>query len=143
MILIIENRGMLEVGHARAHRNIGLATPIWTLSSETETRLPELDRAHVPQLRVQPEIVVPVDVVVQLGLQLAQRREALPVDELGLQHLVRRLIDRVVVRAALLRERPLDLEGVEQVVDGGVVELAASDALLSVKSNSRACAASL
>lgn len=44
----------------------GLATPVWTLFSETEAGLPELDRAHVAKLRVQPEIVVPVDVVVQL-----------------------------------------------------------------------------
>ena len=47
----------------------GLATPIWTVFSEIETRIPELSRTHVAWLRVQPEMVVPVDVVVQPGLQ--------------------------------------------------------------------------
>lgn len=78
----------------------GLATPIWTVFSETETRIPELDRTHVAWLRAQPEMAVPVDVVVQLGLQLVQSCEALPADELGLQHPVRRLVSRVVVRAS-------------------------------------------
>lgn len=78
----------------------GLATPIWTVFSETETRIPELSRTHVAWLRVQPEMAVPVDVVVQPGLQVAQRREALPADELSLQHPVRRLVGRVVVRAS-------------------------------------------
>lgn len=51
-------------------------------------------------------MVVAVDVVIRLDLQLVQRREVLPVDEPGLQYLVRRLVDRVAVRAALPREGP-------------------------------------
>ena len=70
-------------------------------------------------------MVVPVDVGVQLDLQLVQRREALPVDELGPQYLVRRLVDSVVVRAALPREGPFDFEGSQEAVDGDVVEFAA------------------
>ena len=34
---------------------------------------PELDRGHVAQARVDPEVVVPVDVARQLDLQLAGR----------------------------------------------------------------------
>ena len=87
---------------------------------------------------MEPEVVVPVDVVGQLGLQVAEVREALAVDGLRLEYPVRRLAGRVVVGAALGGERPLDAEGLQHEVDLGVVELAAADALLSVKSNSRA-----
>lgn len=65
-------------------------------------------------------------VVGQLGLQLAGRAERLAVDGLRLQGLVRRFVDRVVVGASLLGERPLDAEGFERLVDLGVVEFAAA-----------------
>ena len=72
---------------------------------------------------MESEVVVPMHVVAQLHLQLAQRREPFPVDELRLQDLVGRLVHRVVVGAALLRQRPLDAERLRQAVDRGVVEL--------------------
>lgn len=58
-----------------------------------------------------PEVVVPVHVVGQPCLQVAQVPEALPVDESGLEYLVRRLVDGVVVGAAPGGERPLYAEG--------------------------------
>ena len=64
-----------------------------------------------------PEIVAPMHVVRQLDLQLARRSERLAVDELGLRHLVDRLVDRVVVRTPLPRQRPIDAEDVEHLVD--------------------------
>lgn len=51
-------------------------------------------------------MAVPADVVVQPDLQFVQRQEALLVDGLGLQRLVRRHTGRVVVRAALPQEGP-------------------------------------
>lgn len=44
---------------------------------EGHTRLPELDRGHAPQRRVEPGVVAPVGAVRQLGLQLARRAEGL------------------------------------------------------------------
>ena len=93
---------------------------------EGQPRLPELDRRHVAQRRVDPEVVVPVHVVRELGPELAGRAERLAVDELGLQYPVGRLVDGVVVGAALGRQRPLYAEGLEHQVDLGVVELAAA-----------------
>ena len=49
---------------------------------EGQPRLPELDRRHVAQRRVDPEVVVPVHVVRELGPELARRAERLAVDEL-------------------------------------------------------------
>ena len=63
---------------------------------EGRPRLPELDRRHVAQRRVDPEVVVPVHVVRELGPELARRAERLAVDELGLQYPVGRLVDGVV-----------------------------------------------
>lgn len=93
---------------------------------EDQACFPELDRGHVSQRRMNSEVVVPMHVVRQLDLQLARRAERLAVDGLGLQHLVGRLVDRVVVRAPLPRQRPLDAEDVEHLVDLRVVELAAA-----------------
>lgn len=93
---------------------------------EGQPRLPELDRRHVAQRRVDPEVVVPVHVVRELGPELARRAERLAVDELGRQYPVGRLVDGVVVGAALGRQRPLNAEGLEHQVDLGVVELAAA-----------------
>ena len=68
---------------------------------EDHACLPELDRSHASQRRVNPEVVVPMHVVGQLGLQLASRAERLAVNELRLQDLVRRFVDRVFVGASL------------------------------------------
>ena len=65
-------------------------------------------------------------VVRELGPELARRAERLAVDEPGLQYPVGRLVDGVVVGAALGRQRPLNAEGLEHQVDLGVVELAAA-----------------
>ena len=93
---------------------------------EGQPHLPELDRRHAARRRVDPEVVVPVHVVRKLGPKLARRAERLAVDELGLRYPVGRLVDGVVVGAALGRQRPLYAEGLEHQVDLGAVELAAS-----------------
>lgn len=103
----------------------GLATPIWTIPGGLP-RLPELDRRHVAQRRVDPEIVVSVHAVRELGPELSRRAERLAMDELGLQYPVGRLVDGVVVGAVLGRQRPLYAEGLEHQVDLGVDELAAA-----------------
>lgn len=56
---------------------------------------------------MRPEIVAPADVTAQLHLQLAQRREPLPVDEFRLQDLIGRLVHCVVVGVTLLGERAI------------------------------------
>ena len=48
---------------------------------QDQPRLPELDGAHVAERRVDPEVVAPVHVVGQLGLQVAE--VDLPDGELG------------------------------------------------------------
>ena len=78
------------------------------------------------QRRVDPEIVVSVRVIRELGPELSRRSERLAVYKLGLQYPVGRLVDGVVVGAALGRQRPLYAEGLEHQVDLGVVELAAA-----------------
>ena len=78
------------------------------------------------QRRVDPEIVVSVRVIRELGPELSRRAERLAVYKLGLQYPVGRLVDGVVVGAALGRQRPLYAEGLEHQVDPGVVELAAA-----------------
>ena len=93
---------------------------------EGQPRLPEFDRRHAARRRMDPEVVVPVHVVRELGPELARRAERLAVDELGLQYPVGRLVDGVVVGAALCRQQPLYAEGLEHQVDLGVVELAAA-----------------
>lgn len=93
---------------------------------EGQPRFPELDRRHVARRRVDPEVVVPVHVARELGPELSRRVERLVVYELGLQYPVGRLVDGVVVGAALGRRRPLYAEGLEHQVDLGVVELAAA-----------------
>lgn len=93
---------------------------------EGQPRLPELDWRRVAQRRVDPEAVVPVHVFRELGPELSRRAVRLSADELGLQYPVGRLVDGVVVGAALGRQRPLYAEGLEHQVDLGVVELAAA-----------------
>ena len=93
---------------------------------EGQPRFPELDRRHVAQRRVDPEVVVPVHVVREPGTQLARRAERLAEDELGPQYPVGRLVDGAVMGAAPGRQRPLYAEGLEHQVDLGVVELAAA-----------------
>ena len=118
----LQERGERIFPPQRLHY-LGLATLFRTFFSETEACLPELDRAHVSQRRVHPLLVVPPHVVVQLQLEIAQARELLPVHELGFQRLVGRLVDGVVERAALLRERPGYAENLEELVERRVVEL--------------------
>lgn len=50
---------------------------------EGQPRLPELDRRHVAQRRVDPKVVVPVRVVRELGPEPARRAESLAVEEMG------------------------------------------------------------
>lgn len=80
----------------RMHAEYGLTSPIWTIPGGT-AHLPELDRRHVAQRRVDPEAVIPVHAVRGLGPGLARRAERLTVDELGLQYFVGRFVDGVVV----------------------------------------------
>ena len=68
-----------------AHRNVDWQH-LFGRFREGQPRLPELDRRHVAQRRVDPEVVVPVHVVRELGPELARRAERLAVDELGLQY---------------------------------------------------------
>lgn len=93
---------------------------------EGQPHLPELDRKHVAQRRVDSEVVVPAHVVRELCPELARRAKRLAVDELGLHYPVGRLVDGVVAGAALGRQRPHYAEGLEHQVDLGVVELAAA-----------------
>lgn len=93
---------------------------------EGRPRLPELDRRHAAQRRVDPEVVVPVHVVREPGPELTRRSERLAAGELGPRYPVDRLVDGAVVGAALGRQRPLYAEGLEHQVDLGVVELAAA-----------------
>ena len=116
---------VFEAGEFSRFRNVDWQHLFGRLR-EGQPRLPELDRRHVAQRRVDPEVVVPVHVVRELGPELARRAERLAVDELGLQYPVGRLVDGVVVGAALGRQRPLNAEGLEHQVDLGVVELAAA-----------------
>ena len=102
-----------------------IGNPFRDTFSETEARFPELDRAHVAQRRVHVLVVVPPNVAVGLHLEVMQAAGLLPVRELGLQRLVGRLVDRVVERAPLLRQRPGDLEHLGQLVQRRVVELRA------------------
>ena len=104
----VEVHGLRCVDNAGVRRHCGvLATPIWRIPGGGQPRLPELDRRRVPRRRLDSEVVVPVHVVRELGPEPARRAERLAVVELGLQYPVGRLVDGVVVGAALGRQRPL------------------------------------
>ena len=61
--------------------------------SQGQSCLPELHRAHVAQRRMDPLLVVPPHIRVELAAELVEAGERLPVDELPLQDLVGGLVD--------------------------------------------------
>ena len=74
---------------------------------------------------MEPLVVEPPHVVVEVASQLLDRGVAGAVYELLLQQAVGGFDHRVVVRVALARQRSFDVEHAEQLVDPLVVELAA------------------
>lgn len=100
-----------------------IGNTFWTILGGTSP-LPELDRRHVAQRRVDPELVVPVRVVRELGPELARRAERLAVDVLSLSFLLVDSSTALSWGAALGRQRPLYAEGLWHQVDLGVGELA-------------------
>ena len=98
-------------------------------ASEGQPCFPELDRAHVAQGRVDPRVAVEPHPLVGPLPQMLGVGKRLAVDEPPLQAVVGRLDHGVVVRAALLRQGPLDAEDLEHLVYRGVGELASTDAV--------------
>ena len=94
--------------------------------SQGQSRIPELHWAHAAQRRMHPLLVAPPNAWAELEAELAEVGERLPVDKLLLQDPVGGLDDGVVVRVALAGEGPPDTERLQQVVDVGVRELAAT-----------------
>lgn len=94
--------------------------------SEGQPCLPELDRAHVAQGRVDPRVVAGPHPLVDPLPQMLGVGKRLAVDEPPLQAVVGGLDHGVVVRAALLRQGPLDAEDLERLVYRGVGELASA-----------------
>ncbi len=92
---------------------------------EDESLFGEFLRAPVSEGGVEPLVVGPPHVVVEIAPQLLDRGVVVPVYELLLQQPVRRFDHGVVVGVALARQRSFDVEHVEQPVDPRVVELAA------------------
>ena len=92
---------------------------------EDESLFGEFLRAPVSEGGVEPLVVGPPHVVVEVAPRLLDRDVAVPVHELLLQRPVRRLDHGVVVGVALARQRSFDVEHVEQLVNPRVVELAA------------------
>ena len=95
-------------------------------SLEDESLFGEFLRTPVSKGGVEPLVVGPPHVVVEVAPQLLDRGVAVPVRELLLQQPVRRLDHGVVVGVALARQRSFDAEHVEQLVDPRVVELAST-----------------
>ena len=75
---------------------------------------------------MEPLVVGPPHVVVEVAPQLLDRGVAVPVHELLLQQPVRRLDHGVVIGVALAGKGSFDAEHVERLVDSRVVELAAA-----------------
>lgn len=91
---------------------------------EDESLFGEFLRAPVSEGGVEPLVVGPPHVVVEVAPRLLDRDVAVPVHELLFQRPVRRLDHGVVVGVALARQRSFDVEHVEQLVNPRVVELA-------------------
>ena len=92
---------------------------------EDESLFGEFLRAPVSEGGVEPLVVGPPHVVVEVMPQLLDRGVVVPVHELLLQQPVRRFDHGVVVGVALARQRSFDAEHVERLVDPRIVELAA------------------
>ena len=92
---------------------------------EDESLFGEFLRTPVSKGGVEPLVVGPPHVVVEVAPQLLDRGVVVPVHELLLQQPVRRFDHGVVVGVALARQRSFDVEHVERLVDPRVVELAA------------------
>ena len=92
---------------------------------EDESLFGEFLRTPVSEGGVEPLVVGPPHVVVEVMPQLLDRGVVVPVRELLLQQPVRRFDYGVVVGVALARQRSFDVEHVEQFVNPRVVELAA------------------
>ena len=92
---------------------------------EDESPFGEFLRTPVSKGGVEPLVVGPPHVVVEVAPQLLDRGVAVPVHELLLQQPVRRFDHGVVIGVALARQRSFDAEHVEQLVDPRVAELAA------------------
>lgn len=92
---------------------------------EDESLFGEFLRAPVSEGGVEPLVVGPPHVVVEVAPRLLDRDVAVPVHELLFQRPVRRLDHVVVVGATLARQRSFDAERVERLVDLRVVEPAA------------------
>lgn len=95
-------------------------------ASEGQPCFPELDRGHVAQGRVDPLVVVEPHPLVDPPPKMLGVGKRLAVDEPPLQAVVSGLDHGVVVRAALLRQGPLDAEDLEHLVYRGVGELASA-----------------
>ena len=93
-------------------------------SLEDESPFGEFLRAPISEGGVEPLVVGPPHVVVEVAPQLLDRGVAGAVYELLLQQAAGGFDHRVVVRVALARQRSSDAEHVEQFVDFHVVELA-------------------
>lgn len=91
---------------------------------EDESLFGEFLRTPVSEGGVEPLVVGPPHVVVEVAPRLLDRDVAVPVHELLFQRPVRRLDHGVVVGVALARQRSFDVEHVEQLVNPRVVELA-------------------
>ena len=92
---------------------------------EDESLFGEFLRTPVSESGVEPLVVEPPHVVVEVMPQLLDRGVVVPVHELLLQRPVRRFDHGVAVGVALARQRSSDAEHVERLVDPRVVEPAA------------------
>ena len=92
---------------------------------EDESLFGEFLRTPVSKGGVEPLVVGPPHVVVEVMPQLPDRGVVVPVHELLPQQPVRRFDHGVVVGVALARQRSFDVEHVEQLVEPRVVEFAA------------------
>ena len=89
---------------------------------EDESLFGEFLRAPVSEGGVEPLVVGPPHVVVEVMPRLLDRGVVVPVHELLLQQPIRRLDHGVAVGATPARQRSFDVEHVERLVDPRVVE---------------------